>query len=241
MSSLPLKTLIMATTVFTFTACTPNSDPVPQKETVQNQHHAHHSPQTTDKQQQTPNHKTAYTEAMHKMHQAMMAANAEKDPDIAFVQGMIPHHQGAIEMAKIELQYGKDPEIRQLAEQVLKAQQPEIDQMNQWLNTYQANFVTDNSPHIQAYIDSMADHDAMQIATQHDDPDIAFVQGMIPHHQGAVDMANIELKYGKDEQMRKLAQDIINAQQTEIDFMNQWLAKKNPSPQQTQSQSKPQP
>ena len=54
-------------------------------------------------------------------------------------------------------------------------------------------------------------------------------------------MANIELKYGKDEQMRKLAQDIINAQQTEIDFMNQWLAKKNPSPQQTQSQSKPQP
>lgn len=241
MPSLPLKTLIIATTVFTFTACTPNSDPAPQKETVQNQHHAHHSPQTTDNQQQIPNHKTAYTEATHKMHQAMMAANAKKDPDIAFAKGMIPHHQGAIEMAKIELQYGKDPEIRQLAEQILKAQQPEIDQMNQWLSTYQANFVTDNVPHIQAYIDSMADHDAMQMATQHDDPDIAFVQGMIPHHQGAIDMANIELKYGKDEQMRKLAQDIINAQQTEIDFMNQWLAKKNPSPQQTQSQPKPQP
>lgn len=70
----------MATTVFTFTACTPNSDPAPQKETVQNQHHAHHSPQATDKQQQTQNHKTAYTEVMHKMHQRYDGCQCRKRP-----------------------------------------------------------------------------------------------------------------------------------------------------------------
>ncbi|NDE89850.1 MAG: DUF305 domain-containing protein [Alphaproteobacteria bacterium] len=57
------------------------------------------------------------------------------------------------------------------------------------------------------------------------DADRDFVQGMIPHHQGAVDMAKIELQYGKDPEIRKFAQDVINAQTTEITFMKAWLEK----------------
>ena len=52
-----------------------------------------------------------------------------------------------------------------------------------------------------------------------------FVAGMIPHHQGAVDMAQVELKYGKDPQMKKLAKDIIAAQRKEIAFMRDWQQK----------------
>jgi uncharacterized protein (DUF305 family) len=52
-----------------------------------------------------------------------------------------------------------------------------------------------------------------------------FVAHMIPHHEGAVEMAKVELKYGKDPELRKLAKDIVAAQNKEIGFMKRWLAK----------------
>ena len=60
------------------------------------------------------------------------------------------------------------------------------------------------------------------------DADRDFVAHMIPHHQGAVEMAKVELKYGKDAKLRKLAKDIIAAQDKEIAFMKQWLEQHPP-------------
>jgi uncharacterized protein (DUF305 family) len=75
----------------------------------------------------------SYQQGMTSMHEKMMKGLQEQDADVAFAQGMIAHHQGAIAMAKTELQYGKDPEMRKLAEQIIAAQQPEIDRMQAWL------------------------------------------------------------------------------------------------------------
>jgi uncharacterized protein (DUF305 family) len=73
-----------------------------------------------------------YQAAMAKMHKDM-AVKPSGSPDVDFVQGMIPHHQGAIDMAKTELKYGTDPEIRRLAQGVIDAQEKEIAMMRGWL------------------------------------------------------------------------------------------------------------
>jgi uncharacterized protein (DUF305 family) len=75
----------------------------------------------------------AYLEAAERMHGPMMEGVQATDPDVAFVRGMIPHHQAAIDMAKVVLQYGKDPQTRKLAEDVVREQQREITEMQEWL------------------------------------------------------------------------------------------------------------
>lgn len=74
----------------------------------------------------------AFMEANMKMHGAMEIAYTG-DADVDFIAGMIPHHQGAVEMAKIVLEHGDDPEVRKLAEGIIAAQEAEIAWMTEWL------------------------------------------------------------------------------------------------------------
>jgi uncharacterized protein (DUF305 family) len=74
----------------------------------------------------------AFKDAQTKMMKSMDIAYTG-NTDVDFVKGMLPHHQGAIDMAKIELANGEDPELRKLAENIIKAQEKEIQVMQAWL------------------------------------------------------------------------------------------------------------
>jgi uncharacterized protein (DUF305 family) len=74
----------------------------------------------------------AFKAADDKMMQGMSAPEYTGDTDRDFVAHMIPHHQGAIEMAQVELKYGKDPELKRLARDIIKAQHDEIAFMHRW-------------------------------------------------------------------------------------------------------------
>lgn len=74
----------------------------------------------------------AYQAAMTRMH-LDMTIDSTGDPDVDFARAMIPHHQGAVDMAKVVLAHGKDAEIRKLAEAVIGTQEREITQLNEWL------------------------------------------------------------------------------------------------------------
>lgn len=75
----------------------------------------------------------AYMSGMKSMHNGMMSAIKDPDADKAFAKGMIEHHKGALSMAETELRYGKDPEMRKMAEDVIRAQTAEIKQLESWL------------------------------------------------------------------------------------------------------------
>ena len=74
--------------------------------------------------------------SMEKMHAAMTAVEPTGNSDADFVKLMIPHHQAAIDMARTQLLYGKDPQMRRLAQEIITDQQSEIELMNLWLKEH---------------------------------------------------------------------------------------------------------
>ncbi len=167
---------------------------------------------------------------MHKMKVNMAKGMAYNNPDYAFAAGMLPHHVGAVDMAKVELHYGKDPEMRALAKNIIAAQKKEIKEMHHWLKKHKALASQKSSDvsvkmhqELKVGMDKM---DAgMMKGMAYNNPDVAFAAGMLPHHVGAVDMSKVELEYGKNPQMRALATSIIKSQTAQIKQMHVWLAK----------------
>ena len=148
--------------------------------------------------------------------------------DTEFAQMMIEHHVGAIEMADLALERATTPEVRNLAERIRAAQGPEIDQMTTWLEGEGEPTTAGNMTgmdHGSMEMDGLDQTEAMaelEEATG-SDFDRRFLQLMIAHHAGALEMAQAQLDDGVNTEMRDLAQTIIDAQEAEIAEMEDLL------------------
>ncbi|MEU0880436.1 DUF305 domain-containing protein [Lentzea sp. NPDC005914] len=144
--------------------------------------------------------------------------------DIAFAQGMVPHHQQAIDMAKLVPTRSQNPKVLDLAKKVEAAQDPEITKMNEWLKAWGAPAST-SMPGMDhgsmPGMSGMMTAEDMKMLDQAKGAafDKMWLEMMIKHHEGAVEMAKTELSKGGSADAKKLAQDIIDAQQKEITEM----------------------
>ena len=173
-------------------------------------------------------------ESMARMDREMMAAPMTGDPDHDFATMMIPHHQGAVDMARAYLRQAKNPALHRLAEEIIAEQPQEIETMRRRLvfaraasdqTALKTNNVGEKNEFAPAMMQSMEKMDQdMKAAPMTGQPDHDFAVMMIPHHQGAVDMAKPFLLYGKDPVLRRLASEIVVAQDQEIEVMRRQVA-----------------
>ena len=161
---------------------------------------------------------TLMDDMMVKMHDQTPSRNNNAD----FATMMIAHHVGAVEMSELLLKKGKDPILKSFAEEVIAAQNTEIEQMKNFQNTREIS--TDYEKFQQALNQSMAAMMDKNIKV-HDDIDKDYAQQMIPHHKSAVEMAEVYLKFGKQPELLKLSKSIVNEQNKEIAELEMWLQK----------------
>ena len=155
---------------------------------------------------------------------------ADANYDLRFIDGMSVHHQGAVNMAQDVLKQSKRPEMKKIANEMIVAQKREINQMKEWRKTWYPK--ADNTP--MAYHAAMGHMMAMtpeqtqsmmmtmDLGAADDQFDLRFLNAMIPHHEGALVMAEDALKKSKRPEMKKLSQEILASQKQEIQQMKEW-------------------
>jgi uncharacterized protein (DUF305 family) len=152
--------------------------------------------------------------------------------DVAFAQGMIPHHAQAVEMSELAATNTSDPEVQALATEIIAAQGPEIALMTEWLTAWGAE-VPDPGASMDENMElaggmmmsgMISDADLDRLRSARDaEFDRLYLELMIQHHEGAIEMAQQELDGGDSPEATALAQRIIDTQQAEITRMEQLL------------------
>jgi uncharacterized protein (DUF305 family) len=144
-----------------------------------------------------------------------------KYSDKAFIDAMVPHHQSAIEMARVALKNAEHEEIKELSRNIISSQQAEIEELKA---IRKEEFDTSNVPMemSQGQMRSMGMMMDLQELANTEPFDKAFIDAMIPHHQSAIEMAQVAREKSEIRQIKELAENIVSAQQSEIEQMTRW-------------------
>jgi uncharacterized protein (DUF305 family) len=150
------------------------------------------------------------------MEHDMSKMEGEGPYDALFIDSMIMHHQGAIEMANQALKEATKPEVKALAEAVISAQEAEITQMQQWRQSWY--------PDLAPTAGMGMDMGTMEISSDTSKPfEQRFIEAMIPHHEGAIAMAKDAQQKAEHQEIKTLSGAIVTAQEGETTQMQQWL------------------
>ncbi|MEA5581377.1 DUF305 domain-containing protein [Nodularia harveyana UHCC-0300] len=155
---------------------------------------------------------------------------ADASYDLRFIDGMVIHHQGAVDMAEEVLEKSQRPELKQLATEMITAQNQEIAQMQEWRAAWYPNagdkpmaYHAEMGHAMEMTPEQMQSMMmSMDLGAADEEFDLRFINAMIPHHEGAVVMAKDALQKSERPEMKKLAEDIITTQDTEINQMQEW-------------------
>ncbi|KES07924.1 copper resistance protein [Streptomyces toyocaensis] len=149
--------------------------------------------------------------------------------DVAFAKGMIPHHRQAVEMADLAPGRAQSAEVKALAADIKKAQDPEIETLSGWLTSWGEEVPAEGAMDHSMHGDMggmMTDEEMTGLENASGEAfDTAFMELMIKHHEGAVSMAEAERADGAHGPAKKMAGDIITSQSAEIEQMNKLLGK----------------
>ena len=152
-----------------------------------------------------------------------MVMESGRYSDERFIDAMVPHHQGAVEMAQVALKNAEHEEVRQLSEDIVSAQEAEIRELKA---IKQQEFGTSEVPMEMdaGEMEAMGMTDPGELANK--DPfDKAFIDAMIPHHRSAISMARLALQESDNPEIREIARNIVGAQKKEIAQMQEWRRK----------------
>jgi uncharacterized protein (DUF305 family) len=155
------------------------------------------------------------------------AAAGHNADDVTFAQQMVPHHSQALDLAKLVPSRSTDPKVVDLAGRIAKAQDPEIRQMQGWLSSWGAGMPGMTHESMPGMSGMMSGDDLEKLeAAKGAEFDKMWLDMMIRHHQGAVDMAETELAKGGNADAKALARKIIDAQRAEITELRGLLARR---------------
>lgn len=161
---------------------------------------------------------------------AMDLGPADEKYDLRFIDAMIPHHEGAIMMAEDALEKSERSEMQELAEEIIAAQEEEIAQLREWRSEWYPD-VDDTpmayDPELEESVPMTEEQEAammmsMDLGEADDEFDLRFIEAMIPHHEGAVMMAQDALEKSERSEIQELSEEIIAAQEAEIEKMREW-------------------
>lgn len=168
-----------------------------------------------------------YKSILQVMKKKMDSAPKTGDSSLDFLYEMIPHHEAAVSMAENVLKYGSDDQVKKLAMKIVQEQLKGIAQMEALLTKLKKNPQVDKAKEAEYLKGYNAAHKQMMEAMERIKPtgniDKDFLEEMLPHHEGAINMASNILKYTNNEEVKAISQKIITDQQPQLKEMKQLL------------------